>query len=265
MATATVLDRILARKVEEVAAARANKPLEALRTEMPAAPCRQFLRALRQALARGEPAVIAEVKKASPSKGVIREDFDPGAIARSYAKAGAACLSVLTDKDFFQGATEYLHAARLVCDLPVLRKDFVVDEYQVYETRAMGADCLLLIVAAFAGKPGQLGSLYELAISLGLDVLVEVHDRQELTQALALQPQMLGINNRNLHTFATSLDNTLALLEYIPEHCLVITESGIHTRADVRLMRDNKVGAFLVGEAFMRAEDPGAALTALFF
>ncbi|MGI9287504.1 MAG: indole-3-glycerol phosphate synthase TrpC, partial [Pseudomonadales bacterium] len=199
------------------------------------------------------------------SKGVIREDFDPQAIAQSYSQAGAACLSVLTDRDFFQGAPEYLRAARAACDIPVLRKDFIVDEYQVYETRVMGADCLLLIAAAFADKPGQLKALNQLAIVTGMDVLIEVHDKNELELALQLQPAMLGINNRNLHTFETSLDNTLSLLQYIPDDCLVITESGIHSRADVQVMREHKVNAFLVGEAFMRAEDPGAALRELFF
>jgi indole-3-glycerol phosphate synthase len=265
MSTGTVLDKILARKAEEVAAAKADMALERLRSELPDTTCRGFVRSLNRKLAQGEPAIIAEVKKASPSKGVIREDFDPQAIAHSYSQAGAACLSVLTDNDFFQGAPEYLQAARLACDLPVLRKDFIIDEYQVYETRAMSADCLLLIVAAFADNPGQLKTLYELAIGLGLDVLVEVHDKRELEQALALQPAMLGINNRNLHSFETSLDHTLSLLEYIPEECLVITESGIHSRADVQVMHEHKVNAFLVGEAFMRAEDPGAALRELFY
>ncbi|MGI9294703.1 MAG: indole-3-glycerol phosphate synthase TrpC [Pseudomonadales bacterium] len=265
MSSGTVLDKILARKVEEVAAAKADMPLEELRLQASNTPCRGFVRALQQELAHGGPAVIAEIKKASPSKGVIRADFDPQTIARSYSQAGAACLSVLTDRDFFQGAPEYLQAARIACDIPVLRKDFIIDEYQVYETRAMGADCLLLIVAAFAAKPGQLKTLYQLAIAAGLDVLVEVHDKNELEQALQLEPALLGINNRNLHTFETSLDNTLSLLEYIPAGCLVITESGIHSRADVQVMREHKVNAFLVGEAFMRAADPGAALRELFY
>lgn len=265
MKTGTVLDKILARKVEEIAIAKAATPLHELRLQLPTTACRGFARALQQKLALAEPAIIAEVKKASPSKGVIREQFDPQAIAQSYAQAGAACLSVLTDRDFFQGAPEYLHAARLACDLPVLRKDFIIDEYQVFETRAMNADCLLLIVAAFVDQPGKLKTLYDLAIETGLDVLVEVHDKHELEQALALQPTLLGINNRDLHSFETSLNNTLNLLEYIPQQCLVITESGIHERADVQLMRDNHVNAFLVGEAFMRAEDPGAALRGLFF
>lgn len=265
MSTGTVLDKILARKTEEIAASRANMSLEEQRSQVPDTVCRGFVRALKQKLAHGEPAIIAEVKKASPSKGVIREDFDPQAIAHAYSQAGAACLSVLTDKDFFQGAPEYLHTARAACKLPVLRKDFIIDEYQVYETRAMGADCLLLIVAAFADKPGQLNALNQLAIATGLDVLIEVHDKNELEQALELEPAMLGINNRNLHTFETSLDNTLSLLQYIADDCLVITESGIHSRADVQVMREHKVNAFLVGEAFMRAEDPGAALLELFY
>ncbi|MGI9284871.1 MAG: indole-3-glycerol phosphate synthase TrpC, partial [Pseudomonadales bacterium] len=216
MSTGTVLDKILARKAEEITNAKADMPLEKLRARVPDTPCRGFVRALQQKFTHKEPAVIAEVKKASPSKGVIREDFDPQAIAQSYSQSGAACLSVLTDRDFFQGAPEYLRTARAACDIPVLRKDFIVDEYQVYETRAMGADCLLLIAATFADKPGQLKTLNQLAIVTGLDVLIEVHDKNELEQALQLQPAMLGINNRNLHTFETSLDNTLSLLQYIP-------------------------------------------------
>ncbi len=263
--TGTVLDKILARKAEEITAAKAAAPLHKLQSQLPTTACRGFTRALQHQLALAEPAIIAEVKKASPSKGVIREQFDPQAIARSYAQAGAACLSVLTDRDFFQGSPEYLHAARLACDLPVLRKDFIIDEYQVIETRAMHADCLLLIVAAFVDQPDKLKLLHDLAGKTGLDVLVEVHNKHELEQALALQPTLLGINNRNLHSFEVSLDNTLTLLEYIPEECLVITESGINTRADVQLMREHNVNAFLVGEAFMRAEDPGAALQDLFF
>lgn len=263
--TGTVLDKILARKAEEIAAAKNSTPLEDLRSQAPNTPCRGFARALRRKLEQAEPAVIAEIKKASPSKGVIRENFDPHVIAKSYALAGAACLSVLTDRDFFQGAPEYLRAARSACDIPVLRKDFIIDEYQVYETRTMGADCLLLIVAAFADKPEQLQALYQLAIATGLDVLVEVHDKNELKQALQMEPAMVGINNRNLHTFETSLDNTLCLLEGIPDHCLVITESGIHSRADVQTMREHNVNAFLVGEAFMRAADPGATLKELFY
>ncbi len=265
MSTGTVLDKILARKAEELAAAKAAMPLHELHSQLSATACRGFTQALQHKLALAEPAIIAEVKKASPSKGVIRQQFDPQAIAQSYAQAGAACLSVLTDRDFFQGAPEYLRTARLACDLPVLRKDFVIDEYQVIETRAMKADCLLLIVAAFADRPDKLKALYQLAIETGLDVLVEVHDKRELEQALTLQPTLLGINNRNLHTFETSLETTLSLLEYIPTECLVITESGIHTRADIQTMREHNVNAFLVGEAFMRAEDPGAALRDLFF
>lgn len=265
MSTGTVLDKILARKAEEIAVAKAAKPLDKLHSQLPTSACRGFTLALQQKLMAAEFAIIAEVKKASPSKGVIREHFDPSAIAQSYAQAGAACLSVLTDRDFFQGAPEFLHAARIACDLPVLRKDFIIDEYQVIETRVMQADCLLLIVAAFTDQPEKLKALYDLAVETGLDVLVEVHDNRELEQALTLQPTLLGINNRNLHTFETSLATTISLLEYIPKECLVITESGIHTRADVETMREHNVNAFLVGEAFMRAEDPGAALRNLFF
>jgi indole-3-glycerol phosphate synthase len=216
-------------------------------------------------LAAGHPGVIAEIKKASPSKGVIREDFDPTAIASSYEAAGAACLSVLTDVDFFQGADAYLQQARAASSLPVLRKDFVVDPYQVYEARAIGADCILLIVAALGNAGGLMKDLEALALALDMDVLVEVHNRGELDLALELQSPLLGINNRDLHTFSTSLDTTLDLLAQVPAERLLVTESGIHHRADVDAMRSHGVNAFLVGEAFMRAPDPGLALQELFF
>jgi indole-3-glycerol phosphate synthase len=228
-----------------------------------APPARGFQAALTRRIAAGDPAVIAEIKKASPSKGVIRPQFAPVEIARSYQASGAACLSVLTDVDFFQGSDEYLTAARAAVQLPVLRKDFVVDPYQVYETRALGADCMLLIVAALDIM--QLTNLHQLGRDLGLDVLIEVHDAHELAAALSLAPTMIGINNRNLKTFETRLEVTWGLLERIPAGTLVVTESGINTAADVTEMRRRGVHAFLVGEAFMRAPDPGAALAALFF
>jgi indole-3-glycerol phosphate synthase len=224
---------------------------------------RGFARAIEEKIAQGKPAVIAEIKKASPSRGVIRENFNPVEIATSYAAHGAACLSVLTDVKFFQGSYDYLRQARAACTLPVLRKDFMIDSYQVAHARALGADCILLIVAALA--PNQLRDLESAAIELGMDVLVEVHDRTELETALTLKTPLLGINNRNLRTFETSLENTLELLDDIPEGKRVITESGILSRDDVRLMREHNVHAFLVGEAFMRAPDPGEALRELFF
>ena len=218
---------------------------------------------MRKRIAAGDPAIIAEIKKASPSKGVIREDFDPAAIAKSYSEGGAACLSVLTDRDFFQGSPEYLQAARNACDLPVIRKDFIVDEYQVYEARAMNADCILLIVAALGDA--QMAELNGLAIHLGMDVLIEAHDAEELDRALAVSPSLVGINNRDLRTFDVSLDTTLNLLAQIPSDCIVVTESGILTAEDVSVMRNRDVNAFLVGEAFMRAENPGAKMQELFF
>jgi len=217
---------------------------------------------LRAKLSAGLPAVIAEIKKASPSKGLLREDFDPPAIARSYERHGAACLSVLTDADFFQGCEAYLQQARAACGLPVLRKDFIIDPYQVYEARVIGADCILLIVAAL--DDSALRELAQLAAELHMDVLVEVHDAGELQRALALNTPLIGINNRNLRSFETRLETTLDLLEHIPADCIVITESGIHSRDDVALLRGRGVNAFLVGEAFMRAPDPGEALAKLF-
>jgi indole-3-glycerol phosphate synthase len=260
----TILDTIVARKRAEVAERRQARPLEAVAAAArAAAPARGFQAALAARIASGDPAVIAEIKKASPSKGVIRPDFQPVEIARSYAANGAACLSVLTDVDFFQGNDAYLQSARDAVTLPALRKDFVVDPYQVHETRALGADCMLLIVAALDIM--QLTSLYWLGRDLGLDVLIEVHDERELDAALSLQPTMIGINNRNLKTFETRLDVTWELLERIPPGVLVVTESGINSAEDVREMRRRGVHAFLVGEAFMRAPDPGAALAELFF
>ena len=262
--TPDILLKILARKAEEVAARKSLTSLAQLQQKLTHATApRGFIRALRQKNAKGEPAVIAEIKKASPSQGVIRQNFDPIQIARCYAAGGAACLSVLTDIDFFQGNDDYLIAARNACSLPVIRKDFIIDDYQVYESRAIGADCILLIAAALDDK--RLHHLYQLALGLGLDVLVEVHDQQELSRALKLNLPLVGINNRNLRTFETSLSTTLDLLEQIPGSCAVVTESGIHRRADVQLMRDHNVNAFLVGEAFMRAEEPGEELHRLFF
>ena len=263
-----VLERILARKREEVAGRNARVPLSALEERLAdAPPLRDFSGAVRAKLEAGIPAVIAEVKKASPSKGVIREDFDPAAIAASYETAGAACLSVLTDVDFFQGADAYLRQARAACALPALRKDFVVDPYQLVESRVLGADCVLLIVAAMDDV--TMHHLAGRAMALGMDVLIESHDGEELTRALLVpghggRMPMIGINNRNLRDFTVSLEATLDLLGRIPEGRVLVTESGIHAHEDVARMRDAGVGAFLVGEAFMRADDPGAALSALF-
>ena len=259
----TILDTILARKREEVAARRERTSLFELKARAASAPpLRGFADAVAAKIAAGQAAVIAEVKKASPSKGVIRADFDPAAIARSYADGGAACLSVLTDVDFFQGADEYLVAARDACALPVLRKDFIVDAYQLYEARVLGADCVLLIAAAL--DDAQLSEYAFIADELGMDVLVEVHDLDELERALPIPARLLGINNRNLKTFEVSLQTTLELKVAVPADRVLVTESGILARADVALMRDNAIHAFLVGEAFMRQPDPGAALSALF-
>jgi indole-3-glycerol phosphate synthase len=258
-----ILRRILATKRAEVAAARAAQPLDAVeRQARDALAPREFAGALRAKIAAGKPAVIAEIKRASPSKGLLREHFDPAAIARSYAAAGAACLSVLTDREYFQGAPEHLAEARAACALPVLRKDFILEPYQVYEARALGADCILLIAAALA--PGDMRGLEQLAQGLGMAVLVEVHDAAELEAALGLRTPLLGINNRDLRSFETRLETTLDLLARVPADKLVITESGILTPADVARMRAAGVGAFLVGEAFMRAQDAGNALATLF-
>jgi indole-3-glycerol phosphate synthase len=261
--TPTILKKILARKQQEIVERSNVRPMAQLLEQIASASApRGFATALEAKLAVGQSAVIAEIKKASPSKGVIREDFDPAAIAKSYAKGGAACLSVLTDVDFFQGADRYLTMARAACDLPVIRKDFIVDPYQIYEARAMGADCILLIVSALNEE--QLYQLHEVAITMGMDVLIEVHDVAELNTALKLDNPMVGINNRNLHSFDVSLDNTFKLLEQIPSDKIVITESGIHHREDVVVMRENNVNAFLVGEAFMRSDEPGERLRDLF-
>ena len=261
--TPDILQKIIRRKHEEIAAAQINISLDMLKQQAASADApRGFVAAMQQRIASGKAAVIAEIKKASPSKGVIREDFHPADIAASYERGGAACLSVLTDIDFFQGSPEYLKQARAACGLPVIRKDFIVEPYQVYEARAMGADCILLIVSALDDATMQ--SLYNLTQSLGMDVLIEVHDREELLRALPLGATLVGINNRNLRTFDTSLNTTLELLADIPPDRMVVTESGIHTTDDVELMQHNNINAFLVGEAFMRADDPGAQLQALF-
>jgi len=258
-----ILNRINARKLEEIAQCKKAMPLDQLKAllrnqDEP----RGFANAMAEKIASGNAAVIAEIKKASPSRGVLREDFQPAAIAASYESGGAACISVLTDRDFFQGSETYLKEARAACSLPVIRKDFIIDDYQVYEARAMGADCILLIVASLDDQ--QLKGLNDLAHDLGMDVLVEVHDAAELERALRLSNRLIGINNRNLRTFEVSLGTTLDLLEQIPGDRIVVTESGIHVTDDVRLMRENAVNAFLVGEAFMRADDPGAKLAELF-
>lgn len=260
----TILERIIERKHEEIRAGQQRYSLGELESMADnQGRARGFAKALYASVAEGRPAVIAEVKKASPSKGLIREDFDPVDIARRYQGAGASALSVLTDQDFFQGHEDYLRAARNAVSLPVLRKDFIIDPWQVFETRAMGADAVLLIVAALSDA--QLDQLYHAALRAGCDVLVEVHTADELARALKLNIELIGINNRNLHTFDTRLDTTLELAEQVPGDHLVITESGIHSRDDVRLMRKNGINGFLVGEAFMKADDPGAALKALFF
>lgn len=261
--TPDILVKILNRKAEEVASRKARISQAMLADQInSASPVRGFVSAIQQTIADGRAAVIAEIKKASPSKGVMRKHFVPVEIAKSYAKQGATCLSVLTDIDFFQGSDGHLLQARGACSLPVLRKDFMIDSYQVYEARSMGADCILLIVAALSDS--QLSELTDLARQLQLDVLVEVHDAEELERALLLDTTLIGINNRNLRTFETSLDTTLDLLGQIPDNRIVVTESGIHTQADVALMREHAVNAFLVGEAFMRESDPGEKLAELF-
>ena len=261
--TPTILKKILARKHEEIAERSAQVTIPQLieKAKTASAP-RGFAAAIAAKIAAGQSGVIAEIKKASPSKGVIRQDFDPAAIAQSYENGGACCLSVLTDVDFFQGADEYLEMARSASSLPVIRKDFIIDEYQIYEARAMGADCILLIVSALSEQ--QLNQLHKVARSLGMDVLIEVHDGAELDIALKLDNPMVGINNRNLHSFEVSLENTYQLLNKIPADKIVITESGIHSPADVAAMRQHNVNAFLVGEAFMRSEEPGERLAEMF-
>jgi len=258
-----ILSTIVRRKGEEILARAATVSLADLRARAAdAAPCRGFAAAMEARVAAGEAAVIAEVKKASPSRGVIRADFQPVQIARSYAAGGATCLSVLTDADFFQGADAYLREARAACTLPVLRKDFTIDPYQVVEARVLGADCILLIVAALEDQ--ALAELSGLAMELGMDVLVEVHDIDELERALQVPVPLVGINNRNLRTFEVSLETTLAMKDAVPRDRLLVTESGIHTRADVQRLRNAGVHGFLVGEAFMRAPEPGAELARLF-
>jgi indole-3-glycerol phosphate synthase len=258
-----ILTKIVAVKREEIAAAKAQRDLASLRRDAEArGGQRDFVAAMNRQIAAGHAAVIAEVKKASPSKGVLREHFVPAEIAASYARHGAACLSVLTDAQFFQGSVAFLEQAHAACDLPLLRKDFMIDAYQVFEARAMGADCILLIAACL--DDAQLADLEAQAHTLGMAVLVEVHDGAELDRALRLKTPLVGINNRNLRTFEVTLDTTLGLLPRVPADRLLITESGILGRADVARMRDAQVHAFLVGEAFMRAADPGAALAALF-
>ena len=258
-----ILQRILARKAEELAERSAKLPLKELSARVVDMPdTRGFAAAIEAKIAAGLPAVIAEVKKASPSKGVIRPEFDPVAIARSYEAGGAACLSVLTDKDFFQGSEDFLQQARAACSLPVLRKDFVIDPYQVYEARAIGADCILLIVAALGDA--DLLELSLLAAELDLDVLCEVHDAEELERAQAVPVPLIGVNNRNLRTFETSLDTSLELQQLIEYDRVLVAESGIHNAADIERLREAGINAFLVGEAFMRAADPGVALEALF-
>lgn len=258
-----ILHKILDSKQAEVKTAMAERPLIVLRAEAnEAPPPRDFVGAIRAKIAAGQPAVIAEVKKASPSKGVIREDFRPAEIAASYEKGGAACLSVLTDVQYFQGSPEYLKQARAACNLPVLRKDFMIEAYQVYEARAMGADCILLIVAAL--DLPRMRELEAIAHDLGMAVLVEVHNGEELDLALQLETPLIGINNRNLHSFEVTLDTTLGLLQRIPQDRIVVTESGIFTSDDVALMQQQHVNTFLVGEAFMRASDPGAELARVF-
>lgn len=258
-----ILKKIIAVKRQEVAEAISRKPLSAMRQDAESrVNTRDFVGALRAKIAAGKPAVIAEIKKASPSKGVLRADFIPADIAQSYAEFGAACLSVLTDQPFFQGSIDYLKQARASCSLPVLRKDFIIDAYQVYESRVMGADCILLIAACL--DDAQLKTLEALAMSLDMAVLVEVHDEAELARALKLKTPLIGINNRNLNTFEVSLHVTLSLMGQVPAERLLVTESGVMNPQDVKRLRDAKINAFLVGEAFMRADEPGEALAELF-
>lgn len=261
--TPDILKKILQRKQQELNQAIASEPMSALVAQVEQAPKpRGFVSAIIKNIAMNNPAVIAEIKKASPSKGVLREDFNPAEIAVSYEKANASCLSVLTDKDFFQGANEHLVSARNACSLPVLRKDFIIDPYQVYEARLLGADCILLIVAAISDS--QLKELSDLAHELGMDVLIEVHNAEELERALAIPVPLIGINNRDLHTFNTTIDTTLNLLEQLADDRIVVTESGINNKQQVQLMLENNVFGFLVGETFMREKNPGDKLKELF-
>ncbi len=262
--TPDILKKIIIRKHEEIRE-RSMKISEQNLTDCVkhADPCRGFIQAINDKITSGLPGVIAEVKKGSPSKGTIRENFIPEQIATSYEAAGAACISVLTDRDFFQGCEDYLLAARSEISIPVIRKDFLIDPYQVYEARAINADCVLLIVAAL--EDPLMKDLNDLAIELGMDVLIETHDHYEMERALKLEPGLVGINNRDLRTFETDLQTTINMVKEVPDSCTLVTESGIHTKEDIALMRDNGVNSFLVGEAFMRAEDPGSKLKELFF
>ena len=261
--TPDILKKILLRKHEEIAERSEKLPLDDLKKYAEqASPVRGFIAAIESKLAENKAAVISEIKKASPSKGLLRENFNPAEIAKTYEANGAACLSVLTDADFFQGSENYLKQARSVCELPVIRKDFIIDPYQVYEARMINADCILLIVAAL--DDDKLKELLALAHELEMDVLMEVHDEQEMQRALATNARLIGINNRSLHTFETSLQTSLSMLDMVPDDRILVTESGIHTSEDVKLMRDNNIHTFLVGEAFMRADDPGEKLAELF-
>ena len=262
--TPDILIQILNRKREEIAQRSITTSIDDLQRQCEKADVvRGFIQAIENKIQSRQPAVIAEIKKASPSKGILRENFEPAEIAKSYALHGAACLSILTDKDYFQGHEEYLKQARAACELPVIRKDFIIDPYQVYEARVINADCILLIVAALDDE--NLHSLFKLAHELKMDVLMEVHDKSEMERALKTGARLIGINNRNLRTFDTSLDTTLSMLDMVNENHILVTESGIHNKDDVQLMRENNVNAFLVGEAFMRAENPGEKLVELFF
>ena len=260
---ADILVKILATKAVEVAERKQKIPLQKIKSELESiAECRDFVAAIRERVESGRVATIAEIKKASPSKGVMRENFEPSQIASSYEKGGAACLSVLTDVEYFQGSDDYLQQAKAACSLPVLRKEFIIDSYQIYESRLIGGDCILLIAAALDDQ--QLREFSELAHALGMAVLVEVHDAEELARALKLNTTLIGINNRNLRSFETSLQTTISLLEEIPDNRIVVTESGIHQRSDVDSMLAHNVRAFLIGEAFMRAQEPGEKLAQLF-
>ncbi len=264
MSTKTdVLQKIVRHKQLEIKQRSERDPFDVLQARVAdMSPCRGFIESLQTSIVAGKDAVIAEIKKASPSKGVIRGDFQPVEIAQSYQRGGATCLSVLTDEEFFQGHDDYLQQVREVVTLPILRKDFILTPYQVYETRSLGADCLLLITAILDDQ--QLAELYHLASELGLDVLLEAHNEEELQRALTLQPRMIGINNRDLKTFTTSIDTTIKLRKQVPEDCIVITESGIQRKADVKHLREYDIHAFLVGEGLMKAEDPGQQLRELF-
>ena len=262
--TPDILKTILNYKAEYVAHAKRESSLQEIKHRAADSnPGRGFTNALLKTISAGKPGIIAEIKKASPSRGIIREDFQADTIAKSYAEAGASCLSVLTDIEYFKGSDDHLKQARAVCDIPILRKDFMIDPYQVYEAKVIGADCILIIVSALSDM--QMQDLLGVANEIGLDVLVEVHDREELERGMMLRTPLIGINNRNLHTFETSLDTTLELLTDVFHDRTVVTESGIHTAEDIQLMRKNNVNAFLVGEAFMKAADPGEELKHLFF